>query len=100
MIKHIATYQEFLEERKEGTVLVDFYADWCGPCQMLSPIIEKVSDEHEVKVLKVNVDEVPEAAAEFAVYSIPTLLLFEAGKAIKKNVGFIPEPSLKHFLGL
>ena len=64
-------------------VLLDFWAAWCGPCRMLSPIVDEVAEERtDVKVGKVNVDEQPDLAAEFGVMSIPTLLLFEKGKAL------------------
>lgn len=77
-------------------VLVDFYANWCGPCKMLSPILEKVSNE--VKILKVNIDEYQDLAREYKVMSIPTLILFDKQKEIKRNIGFIPENKLKEFI--
>ena len=65
-------------------VLLDFWASWCGPCRMLSPIVDEVAEERtDVKVGKVNVDEQPDLAAEFGVMSIPTLLLFENGKLVR-----------------
>ena len=70
--------QEVLEAK--GKVLVDFFATWCGPCRMLSPVVDEVAEERtDVKVGKVNVDEQPDLAAQFGVMSIPTLLLFENG---------------------
>ena len=77
-------------------VLVDFYANWCGPCKMLSPVLEKVSDE--VKILKVNVDEYQDLAREHKVMSIPCLILFDNQKEIKRNIGFIPENKLREFI--
>ena len=66
-------------------VLLDFWAAWCGPCRMLSPIVDEVAEERtDVKVGKVNVDEQPDLAAEFGVMSIPTLLLFENGKLVRQ----------------
>ena len=66
-------------------VLLDFWATWCGPCRMLSPIVDEVAEERtDVKVGKVNVDEQPELAAEFGVMSIPTLLVFENGKLVNR----------------
>ena len=87
----INNFDELIQEK----VLVDFYANWCGPCKMLSPILEKLE---EVKVLKVNVDENPELARKYGVMSIPCLILFEKGKELKRNVGFIPENKLKEFI--
>lgn len=97
----IKTAEQFDQETAAGRVLVDFYATWCGPCKMLAPSVAKLAEEHpEVKVLKVDVDEVPELAQKFEVYSIPTLIYFEDGKAARKNLGFIPEPKLKEFAGI
>lgn len=78
--------QEVLKSDKK--VLVDFWASWCGPCRMLSPIIDEIAKEiDKVKVGKVNVDEESDLATQFAVMSIPTLILFENGKPIKQVVG-------------
>ena len=75
--------------KSEGKVLVDFYADWCGPCKMMSPIIEDIAKEVEgnVKVGKVNVDNNQELAIEYDVMSIPTIIVFENGKPIKTFIG-------------
>ena len=76
-------------------VLLDFWAAWCGPCRMLSPIVDEVAEERtDVKVGKVNVDEQPDLAAEFGVMSIPTLLLFENGKLTRQAVGARPKACL------
>ena len=70
-------------------VLLDFWATWCGPCRMLSPIVDEVAEERtDVKVGKVNVDEQPELASQFGVMSIPTLLVFEQGKLVRQAVVF------------
>ncbi len=72
-----------------GTVLLDFYADWCGPCKLLSPIIEEVSREYSnVKFFKVDVDADPALAVKFGIVSIPTLLVFKGGKLVSQNVGY------------
>lgn len=85
MIKHLKNSNDFNEEVKNGKVLVDFYADWCGPCQMLAPILEEVDF---IDVLKINVDEHQELAAKFGVMSIPTLVLMENGEEVKRDLGF------------
>ena len=77
-------------------VLVDFFATWCGPCRMLAPVLEQLAAEHAdtLTVGKVNVDDAPDLAARFGVVGIPTLILFRAGKAVKKTVGYSPLPDL------
>ena len=81
-------------------VLLDFWAAWCGPCRMLSPVVDEVAEERtDVKVGKVNVDEQPELAAEFGVMSIPTLLLFENGKLVRQAVGARPKNGVLELLG-
>lgn len=71
-----------------GTVLVDFYADWCGPCKMLSPIVEEVAGEQNAcKVYKLNVDQAPDIAEKYRVMSIPTLIVFRNGENVRQSVG-------------
>ena len=77
-------------------VLVDFYANWCGPCKMLAPILEKV--DSNLKVVKVDVDAFEKLAKEYGIMSIPTLILFENGKEIKRNIGFISKEQIENFL--
>ena len=92
MLKHIKDSAEFNNETAKGKVLVDFFATWCGPCKMLAPIVEKVASEHEdITVLKIDVDEVPDVAAKYGIRSIPTLILFEDGKAVDMKLGYMPE---------
>lgn len=96
MIKHVNTKEEFHEAIKEGKVLVDFFATWCGPCQMLAPLLEELSSQ--VTVVKVDVDELGELAREYAIQSIPTLYLFENGQVSKKSVGFLNKSQLQNFI--
>ena len=73
-------------------VLLDFWAGWCGPCRMVSPLIDEIARERpDIKVGKVNVDEQPELAQQFKVYSIPTLLVMENGRIVNQNVGAKPK---------
>lgn len=96
------TKENFAQEVLQSTkpVLLDFWASWCGPCRMLSPIVDEVAEERtDVKVGKVNVDEQPELAGEFGVMSIPTLLVFEQGKLVRQAVGARPKAGVLDLLG-
>lgn len=77
-------------------VLVDFYAKWCGPCKLLGPELEKLGDE--IKIVSVDVDEYRELARSYGVMSIPCLIMFDKGKEVKRNVGFMPEVKLREFI--
>jgi len=82
--------------KKENKVLIDFYATWCGPCRMLGPVLEKV--DSKIKVIKVDTDEFEDLAREYGVMSIPTLVLLEKGKEVKRNIGFLPKDEIEKFL--
>lgn len=80
-------------------VLVDFYADWCGPCRMLSPVVEEVAKEtEEVEFYKINVDHAEEVSRKYGVMSIPTLIIFQDGKVVNNSVGLKSKNELKEFL--
>lgn len=74
--------------KSDKKVLLDFYADWCGPCRMVGPVVEEIANEHpEYKICKINVDEQPELAASFQVMSIPSLFVMENGKVVNQTLG-------------
>lgn len=85
MIKHLEKEEEFYEIIKEGPIIVDFYADWCGPCKMLLPVLDEIDF---ATILKVNVDEFPDIAKRFAIMSIPTLLFFKNGLEQNREIGY------------
>ena len=85
--------KEVLEERK--TVLIDFYADWCGPCKMLAPVLEEIAKENtNTKFVKINVDDAQDLAMEYNVMSIPTLVVIKNGKEVNRVVGLVNKSEL------
>lgn len=94
MVKHLESENEFNELIK-GRVLVDFYADWCGPCKRLAPLLEELEG---IDIIKVNVDMFDNLSRSYGIMSIPTLILFENGKEIKKIIGFQTEAEIKEFI--
>lgn len=98
MIKHLSNANEFEREIKGEVTLVDFFAEWCGPCQMLAPVLEQFSQEFPGNIVKIDVDEIPELARQFRVMSIPTLMVFKDGKFVKKQLGYMPIEALRDFV--
>lgn len=90
-----ADFQEVI--RGDKPVLVDFWATWCGPCKMMAPVLEDLSDQHgeKLSVAKLDVDENPATTAEFGIMSIPTLILFVDGQPVKQIVGYQPKDQLE-----
>ncbi len=93
MIKHLEN-ENYKEIIKSGVWIVDFYADWCGPCRMLAPVLEKLDEN----VLKINVDEHEDIAKEYGVMSIPTICIFKDGELKEKSIGFRTEEDLKDLI--
>lgn len=100
MAKEIMTeeFSSFIQQDKP--VLVDFWAPWCGPCRMLAPVIEEVSNEYgdSISVGKVDVDKCPDLAQQFRVMSIPTLILFKDGKVVDQQMGYKPKAALEDMI--
>ena len=99
MVK-IITDQNFEDSIKEGYVFVDFFAEWCGPCKMLAPVMEELNTEFEGKleIMKLDIDANRETATKFGIQSIPTMILFKDGKPVEKVSGFHPKPKLAQYL--
>ena len=92
------TQENFAEKTSQGLLLLDFWATWCGPCRMLSPVLEQLAKEENLAVGKVNVDEQEELSAAFNISSIPALFLVKDGKVVNKTVGYQSLEQLKEFV--
>ena len=85
--------------KSDKKVLLDFWASWCGPCMMVSPVVDGIAEERtDIKVGKINVDEQPELAMQFGIQSIPTLIVMENGKIVNKALGAMPKASILNLL--
>lgn len=100
MSEVILTNQNFEEEVKEGVVLVDFFATWCGPCKMIAPVLSQIAEEYKgkVKVGKVNVDDENDLAVKYQIASIPTLILFKDGKLVKTVIGLCSKSEIENMI--
>ena len=96
------TDQNFQDQVLKSTkpVLVDFWAPWCGPCRMVSPVVEELAEEYKdkISVAKLNVDENPQVSGQYGVMSIPTLMVFKNGEPVKSTIGAQPKEALKHMV--
>ena len=100
-LTHVTTQDDYDKEVKgaDKTVVIDFWAEWCGPCKMLGPIFEALSDEYEdVKFVKIDVDEAEEVASQFNIMSIPTLAIVKDGEVVEQQAGALTKDQLKDFI--
>jgi len=100
MLKEFTQNDTFEEVTKEGLVLVDFSAGWCGPCQMIHELLEQIDNDKsiDVQIVTVDVDENNKLASSLRIMNIPTLMLFKDGELINKHVGYMPLAALKDFI--
>lgn len=98
-MRYLKSKLEIDELLKMPIVLVDFYADWCGPCKALEPVLEELQDELNIEIVKVNVDNFMSFAREQKVLSIPTIKIFKNGKVLKEKTGLMTKDELKEFIG-
>ena len=101
MSKHVSetTFEPEVLEAPEP-VLVDFWAEWCTPCHAVAPVLERIAEEHDLKLVKVNYDEEPRLAERYGVLSIPNMILFENGEPVAQAIGALPKSALEQELGL
>lgn len=100
-IKHITDVEEFKTQVEESDKLsvIDFWAPWCGPCKMLGPIFEKVSEEYtDVQFVKIDIDEAQDLAEQFSIVSIPTLIIMKDGEVVDQQMGALSKDQLKQFI--
>jgi len=97
--KEFSNFQEILDGT-EVPLLVDFYAPWCGPCQLMAPILEKVNTQMQqrLKIVKINTDTYPQLASKYQVYALPTLVLFKQGQVVNRLEGALPADKLLQWL--
>ncbi len=98
MIKHV-TEEDFNEVINNKRVLVDFYATWCGPCKMLGMVMEKFDNKGIIDIVKVDVDGAPNLSNKYKIFSVPTIIIFENGKEVKRTSGFMSEEELEKWVG-
>lgn len=91
-------YEKDFSELIKETAVVDFYANWCGPCKMFAPIFEEVSNEENINFVKLDVDKSGDVARKYGVMSIPTIILFKDGKEAKRHTGFMSKEKFREFL--
>jgi thioredoxin 1 len=97
-----ATSATFEDEvlKTDGKVIVDFWAEWCGPCPAVAPVLDRIADEHQLKIVKVNIDEHQDLAQRYGVQSLPFMVLFDGGEPQASAIGAMPKGSLEKALGL
>lgn len=95
---HLELAEELDNIISNGKVLVDFYATWCRPCQMLGPVLDELSEEVDYKIVKIDVDKFPELAGKYGVRSIPTLVVTKDGELVATELGFKPKDELNNFV--